>query len=102
VLELGPAEQNQALCSNKVDAIIFDAGHPMGRPRRRRWATGPGWCASPARQSERLQCPPGRPVARVIGATETAMQPATVLAVIAAVRHSGRLNGMAESTLPAG
>jgi hypothetical protein len=55
---------------------------------------------------ERLQCPPGRPVARVIGAraraTETAMQPATVLAVIAAVRHSGRLNDMAESTLPAG
>src|ERR1700732_2052497 len=26
VLELGPAEQNQALCSNKVDAIIFEAG----------------------------------------------------------------------------
>ena len=30
VLELGPAEQNQALCSNKVDAIIFEAGHPNG------------------------------------------------------------------------
>ena len=30
VLELGPAEQNQALCSNKVDAIIFTAGHPDG------------------------------------------------------------------------
>jgi len=30
VLELGPAEQNQALCSNKVDAIIFQAGHPNG------------------------------------------------------------------------
>jgi uncharacterized protein len=30
VLELGPAEQNQALCSNKVDAIIFVAGHPDG------------------------------------------------------------------------
>lgn len=29
-LELGPAEQNQALCSNKVDAIIFEAGHPNG------------------------------------------------------------------------
>ena len=28
--ELGPAEQNQALCSNKVDAIIFQAGHPNG------------------------------------------------------------------------
>jgi hypothetical protein len=52
---------------------------------------------------ERLQCPPGRPVARVIGvrarAAETAMQPATVLAMIAAARHSGRLNGMAECTL---
>ena len=30
LLELGEAEQNQALCSNKVDAIIFDAGHPNG------------------------------------------------------------------------
>jgi len=30
VLELGPAEQNQALCGNKVDAIIFEAGHPNG------------------------------------------------------------------------
>lgn len=30
LLELGPAEQNQALCSNKVDAIIFAAGHPSG------------------------------------------------------------------------
>jgi len=30
VLELGPAEQDQALCSNKVDAIIFVAGHPNG------------------------------------------------------------------------
>jgi TRAP transporter TAXI family solute receptor len=30
VLELGPAEQNQALCENKVDAIIFEAGHPNG------------------------------------------------------------------------
>jgi len=30
VLELGPDEQNQALCSNKVDAIIFEAGHPNG------------------------------------------------------------------------
>jgi TRAP transporter TAXI family solute receptor len=28
--ELGPAEENQALCSNKVDAIIFQAGHPNG------------------------------------------------------------------------
>ena len=30
VLELGPADQNQALCGNKVDAIIFEAGHPNG------------------------------------------------------------------------
>jgi uncharacterized protein len=30
VLELGPAEQNEALCSNKVDVIIFEAGHPNG------------------------------------------------------------------------
>jgi TRAP transporter TAXI family solute receptor len=30
VLELGPAEQNQALCSNEVDAIIFVTGHPDG------------------------------------------------------------------------
>jgi hypothetical protein len=29
-LELSPAEQNQALCGNKVDAIIFEAGHPNG------------------------------------------------------------------------
>ncbi len=28
--ELGPAEQNQALCGHKVDAIIFSAGHPDG------------------------------------------------------------------------
>jgi uncharacterized protein len=32
-LELAPAEQNQALCSNKVDAIIFEAGHPNGLTR---------------------------------------------------------------------
>lgn len=30
LLELGPAEQNQALCRNEVDAIIFQAGHPNG------------------------------------------------------------------------
>jgi uncharacterized protein len=30
VLEVAPAEQNQALCSNRVDAIIFEAGHPNG------------------------------------------------------------------------
>ena len=30
VLELGPTEQNEALCSNKVDAIIFSAGNPNG------------------------------------------------------------------------
>jgi uncharacterized protein len=30
VLEFAPSEQNQALCSNKVDAIIFEAGHPNG------------------------------------------------------------------------
>jgi TRAP transporter TAXI family solute receptor len=30
VLELGLAEQNQALCSDKVDAIVFAAGHPDG------------------------------------------------------------------------
>jgi uncharacterized protein len=30
LLELAPAEQNQALCGNKVDAIIFEAGHPNG------------------------------------------------------------------------
>jgi len=30
VLEFAPAEQNQAFCSNKVDAIIFEAGHPNG------------------------------------------------------------------------
>ena len=30
VLELGAAEQNEALCSDKVDAIIFAAGHPNG------------------------------------------------------------------------
>ncbi len=29
-IELDPAEQNQALCSHKVDAIIFEAGHPNG------------------------------------------------------------------------
>src|SRR5260370_22720786 len=28
VLELAPTEQNQALCNNKVDAVIFEAGHP--------------------------------------------------------------------------
>jgi hypothetical protein len=30
LLELGPADQNQALCNNEVDAIIFQAGHPNG------------------------------------------------------------------------
>jgi uncharacterized protein len=30
VLELAPSEQNRALCSKKVDAIIFEAGHPNG------------------------------------------------------------------------
>ena len=30
VLELAPTEQNQALCNNKVDAVIFEAGHPNG------------------------------------------------------------------------
>lgn len=30
LLELGPAEQNEALCGNRVDAIIFEAGHPSG------------------------------------------------------------------------
>jgi hypothetical protein len=29
-LELGPAEQNQTLCNNEVDAIIFEAAHPDG------------------------------------------------------------------------
>jgi uncharacterized protein len=30
VLEFGLAEQNESLCHNKVDAIIFEAGHPNG------------------------------------------------------------------------
>jgi TRAP transporter TAXI family solute receptor len=30
VLELDPTEQEQALCGNKVDAVIFQAGHPNG------------------------------------------------------------------------
>ena len=29
-LELGSTDQDQALCYNKVDAIIFEAGHPDG------------------------------------------------------------------------
>ncbi len=29
-LEVGPAEQNQVLCDNTVDAIVFHAGHPNG------------------------------------------------------------------------
>ena len=29
-LELGPAEQNETLCENRVDAIIFEAVHPDG------------------------------------------------------------------------
>jgi hypothetical protein len=29
-VEVAPAEQNKALCGNKVDAIIFEAGHPNG------------------------------------------------------------------------
>jgi len=28
--EFTPAEENEALCSNKVDAIVFEAGHPNG------------------------------------------------------------------------
>jgi len=28
--EFGPAEQNRALCSNRVDAVLFLAGHPNG------------------------------------------------------------------------
>ena len=30
MLEFASAEQNQALCGNKVDAILFEAGHPNG------------------------------------------------------------------------
>jgi TRAP transporter TAXI family solute receptor len=30
LLEVGPEEQNRALCGNKVDAIIYIAGHPSG------------------------------------------------------------------------
>jgi hypothetical protein len=30
LLEFGPAEQNRALCGDRVDAIIFAAGHPDG------------------------------------------------------------------------
>ncbi len=30
VVELDPADQNRALCSNEVDAIFFEAGHPNG------------------------------------------------------------------------
>ena len=30
VLEVGPAEQNRALCNNEVDAIVFATGHPSG------------------------------------------------------------------------
>src|SRR5215469_11304068 len=30
LVEFAPTEQNQALCSNKVDVIIFEAGHPNG------------------------------------------------------------------------
>jgi hypothetical protein len=30
VREFAPAEQNQALCGNKVEAIIFETGHPNG------------------------------------------------------------------------
>lgn len=30
LLELGPAKQNEALCGNRVDAIVFEAGHPSG------------------------------------------------------------------------
>ena len=29
-LELGPTEQNETLCENQVDAIIFEAAHPDG------------------------------------------------------------------------
>ena len=48
VLELPPAEQNQALCENKVDAIIFEAGHPNGLTQE---ATTDCRCASLARRS---------------------------------------------------
>ena len=30
VAELKSAEQSQALCDNKVDAIVFTVGHPSG------------------------------------------------------------------------
>ncbi len=30
VLEFGSSAQNEALCDNKVDVIIFEAGHPNG------------------------------------------------------------------------
>lgn len=29
-LEVGPADQNEVLCNDTVDAIIFEAGHPNG------------------------------------------------------------------------
>jgi TRAP transporter TAXI family solute receptor len=40
LLELGPAEQNGALCSHKVDAIIFSAGHPDGLTQDATFACG--------------------------------------------------------------
>jgi uncharacterized protein len=32
-LELGPTEQNQTLCNDRIDAIIFEAAHPDGLPQ---------------------------------------------------------------------
>lgn len=57
LLELGPAEQNQALCSNQVDAIIFQAGHPNGLTQEA--TTG---C------SARLVRVAGPPIDRLLGA----------------------------------
>ena len=51
LLEFAPAEQNQALCNNKVDAIIFEAGHPNGLTQEATTDAEQGWCGSPASRS---------------------------------------------------
>jgi TRAP transporter TAXI family solute receptor len=57
VPDLAPAEQNQALCSDRVDAIIFQAGHPNGLTQEA--TTG---CAA------RLVGVAGPPIARLLTA----------------------------------
>ncbi len=52
--ELKPAEQSQALCDNKVDAIIYTVGHPNGSIQEATTSCDPSWCRSTGEEIDKL------------------------------------------------